>query len=59
MLEIYVQKNKTLKVLEFPKVALKILEFVMSIYLLHNINICMRNYGINDVSKRVNVASRK
>ena len=41
--------------LEFPKLALKSLKFVNSIYLLHNI--CMHDYGgINDVSKRVNIS---
>ena len=32
---------------EFPKLALKSLEFVL-------MSICMRNYGINHVSKRIN-----
>ena len=41
--------------LEFSKLALKSLEFVnvILIYLPH-INICMHNYCINDVSKRIN-----
>ena len=37
--------------LEFPKFALT------SIYLLR-VNICMRNYGVDDVSKHVNTASK-
>ena len=42
--------------LEFPKLALKSLAFVMS-YL--HINIRLHNYGINDVSKHVNIASKR
>ena len=42
--------------LEFPKLALKSLAFVMSVYL--HINIRLHNYGINDVSKHVNIASK-
>ena len=52
-------KFKALKTLEFPKLALKSFEFViMSIYRLR-INICMCNYGINDVLKHVNIASNR
>ena len=49
---------KVLKMLEFAKLALKSLQFLMSIYLLH-INICMRDYGITDVSKYVNIVSKR
>ena len=41
--------------LEFPKLALKNLEFVD---LSFHINFCMHNYGINDVSERINFASK-
>ena len=45
-------ESKALKVLESPKLALN---FLMSMYLLY-INIYIHNYGINDVSKRVDIA---
>ena len=49
---------KALKVLGFPKLVLKSLEFV-TVNLSHHINICRHIYGIVDVSKRVNIASKR
>ena len=43
---------------EFPNVALKSFQFVNVILSSSCINICMRNYGIKDVSKRVNRGNR-